>query len=285
MRYAFVTIALFAATAHAQPRKAVDAKPRKAVDAKPRTRVAASERATLSVDKPLVFIPFVTPKAPSMTLAAGTVQMQTTLEMGDQTSLAPDISIGMSDELTISLISSSSAMSGFRGSAGSGICISDGCERRLVDGGVEALFNVHRGVMPIAFDVGVLASSFGPQHTDLKLGIKTKIVGSHAYLVASPNLWLSLDERHADQLMVPVSGWVKLGDALALGVGSGVKGPLRHLDDSWAVPAGALIQVSPLKTLQLGASLVFGKALAGDAVMDAGFDAYAIQVWTTISSQ
>jgi hypothetical protein len=78
---------------------------------------------------------------------------------------------------------------------------------------------------------------------------------------------------------------VKLGDALALGVGSGVKAPLAHLDDSWAVPAGALIQVSPLKTLQLGASLVFGKALAGEAVMDPGFNAYAIQVWTTISSK
>lgn len=268
MKYALVIIALASATA----------------DAKPKKRVATRETPTSSVEKPLVFIPFA-PKGPSVTLAAGTVSLQTTLEMGDQTSLAPDISIGMSDELTLSFISSSSAMSGFRGSAGSGICISDGCERRLVDGGVEALFNIHRGTLASALDVGVLASSFGPQHTDLKLGIKSKLNGSHAYLVASPNVWLSLDDRHSDMLMVPVSGWVKLGDALALGVGSGVKGPLAHLDDTWSVPAGALIQVSPLETLQIGASLVFGKALAGPAVMDTGFDAYAIQVWTTISSQ
>lgn len=269
MRYAFALIALLAATADAQPRK----------------RVAVRERPTESVEKPLVFTPFFTPKKPSITLPAATVQVATTLEMGDQTSLAPDISVGMSDELTLSLISSSSAMSGFRGSAGSGLCISDGCERRLVDGGVEALFNVHRGTLAAAIDVGVLASSFGPQHTDLKMGLKTKLSGKHAYLVASPNLWLAIDDRHADQLMVPVSGWVKLGDSLALGVGSGVKGPLAHLDDSWVVPAGALIQVSPLKTLQLGASLVFAKALAGDTVMAPGFEAYAIQVWTTISSQ
>lgn len=246
---------------------------------------ATREASADSIRYPIIFTPFVTPKAPSITLPAATVQVQTTLEMGDQTSLAPDISIGMSDELTLSFISSSSALSGFRGSAGSGICISDGCARRLVDGGVEALFNLHRGAAPIALDVGVLASALGPQHTDLKLGLKTKLVGAHAYLVASPNLWISLDDRHADQLMVPVSGWVKIGDALALGVGSGIKGPLAHLDKNWAVPAGALIQVSPLKTLQLGASLVFGKALAGDAVMAPGFEAYAIQVWTTISSQ
>jgi hypothetical protein len=111
VKHALVAIALFASTADAQPKK----------------------RATESVEKPLVFIPFEAPKRPSMTLAAGTVQLQTTLEMADQTSIAPDISIGMSDELTLSFITSSSAMSGFRGSAGSGICISDGCERRLVD--------------------------------------------------------------------------------------------------------------------------------------------------------
>jgi hypothetical protein len=269
VKYAFVAIALYAATADAEPRK----------------KVATRERATESVEKPLVFIPFEAPKRPSMTLAAGTVQLQTTLEMADQMSIAPDISIGMSDELTLSFITSSSALSGFRGSAGSGICISDGCDRRLVDGGVEALFSVHRGQLPTAIDVGVLASSFGPQHTDLKLGFKTKLVGAHAFLVASPNLWLALDDRHEDQLMVPVSAWLKLGHALAVGVGSGVKGQLAHLDKTWAVPAGGSIQVSPLKTLQLGASLVFGKALAGEAVMDPGFTAYAIQVWTTISSQ
>jgi hypothetical protein len=246
---------------------------------------ATSEARAESIKNPVIFTPFAAPKLPSMTLPAATVQVQTTLEMGDQTSLAPDISIGMSDELTLSFISSSSALSGFRGSAGSGICISDGCERTLVDGGVEALFNLHRGTLPAAFDVGVLATAFGPQHTDLKLGVKAKLVGAHAYLVASPNLWLALDNRHSDQLMVPVSGWVRLGDSLALGVGSGVKGQLAHLDKTWAVPAGALIQVSPLKTLQLGASLVFGKALAGEDVMTPGFDAYAIQVWTTISSQ
>lgn len=258
MKHALVAIALFASTADAQP---------------------------VSLEKPLVFIPFETPKPPSMTLPAATVQVQTTLEMADQTSLAPDISIGMSDELTLSFITSSSAMSGFRGSAGSGICISDGCERRLVDGGIEALFSMHRGQLPTALDVGVLASSLGPQHTDLKLGIKTKLVGKYAFLVASPNLWLALDDRHEDQLMVPVGAWLKLGSALAVGIGSGVKGKLAHLDKTWAVPAGGSIQVSPLETLQLGASLVFGKALAGDAVMDPGFHAYAIQVWTTISSR
>lgn len=268
MKYAFAVIALLAATA----------------DAKPRKRVATQERPVESVEKPIIFTPFA-PTGPSMTLPAATVQVQTTLEMGDQTSVAPDISIGMSDELTLSFITSSSALSGFRGSAGSGFCISDGCERRLVDGGIEALFSIQRGTLATAVDVGVLASSFGPQHTELKLGIKSKLTGAHAYLVASPNLWLTLDDRHGDQLMVPVSGWVKLGDVLALGVGSGVKGPLAQLDNNWAVPAGAAIQVSPLKTLQLGASLVFGKALAGDAVMNPGFESYAIQVWTSITSR
>lgn len=222
--------------------------------------------------------------APGVTLPGGAVQLQTTLELGDTTSVAPDISIGASDELTLSFITSASAMTGFRGTAGSGVCISDGCDRRLVDGGIAALFALNRGTIATAFDLGILASSVGPLYTDMKLGLRVKLTSEHAYVVASPNLWIALDDRHADQAWVPISGWVK-SDAVALGVGTGIKGPLADLRDSWSVPLGGLIQTTPLENLSLGASLVFGKVVGGDAVMDPGFKAYAIQVWTTITAQ
>ena len=221
--------------------------------------------------------------ATGVTLPAGAVQVQTTLELGDTTSVAPDIAIGASDDLTLAFITSVSAMTGFRGTAGSGVCISEGCDRRLVDGGVEALFNLHRGKLAAAFDFGILASSVGPLHTDMKLGLKAKLAGEHAYVTAAPNLWIALDERHADQLWVPISAWVKI-DVLALGVGTGVKGPVADLHDTWSVPVGGLIQTTPLGNLSLGASLVFGKVIGGDAVMEQGFKAYAIQVWTTVTA-
>lgn len=261
-------IALFAATAHAQPRSTK------------KKKVATRERPT-SAEKQIVVAPPAPVAAPGVTLPGGAVQLQTTLELGDTTSVAPDVSIGASDQLTLSFITSASAMTGFRGTAGSGVCISDGCDRRIVDGGITALFALHRAV---AFDFGVLASSVGPLHTDMKLGLKVKLTSEHAYVVASPNLWIALDDRHADQAWVPISGWVKI-DAVALGVGTGIKGPLADLRDSWSVPLGGLIQTTPLENFSLGASLVFGKVVGGDAVMDPGFKAYAIQVWTTVTAR
>lgn len=219
--------------------------------------------------------------ATGITLPAGAVQVQTTLELGDTTSVAPDIAIGASDNLTLAVITSVSAMTGFRGTAGSGVCISDGCDRRVVNGGVEARF----GLTPrLAFDFGVLASSIEPMYTDMKIGLKAKLASEHTYVTAAPNLWIAMDDRHADQLWVPISAWVKI-DAVALGVGTGIKGPLAALDDTWSVPLGGLIQTTPLQNLALGASLVFGKVVGGDEVMDQGFQAYAIQVWTTVTAQ
>lgn len=264
-------IALFAATAHAQPRSTK------------KKKVATHDRPT-SAEKHIVVAPPAPVAAPGLTLSSGAVQLQTTLELGDTTSVAPDISIGASDQLTLSFITSASAMTGFRGTAGSGVCISDGCDRRLVDGGIAALFALNRGTIATALDFGILASSVGPLHTDMKLGLKMKLTGKHAYVVASPNLWLALDDRHADQVWVPISGWVKI-DAVALGVGTGIKGPLADINDGWTVPLGGLVQTTPLESLSLGASLVFGKVVGGDAVMDTGFKAYAIQVWTTVTAR
>src|SRR6185503_7587957 len=93
-----------------------------------RDKIAVREKiAPPSLVSPVTLEP---PKPPpSVTLVQGAVLVSMTLEMslaasdaGVPASLAPDISGGITDDLTISLVHSGSAMTGFRGGAGAGFC-------------------------------------------------------------------------------------------------------------------------------------------------------------------
>src|SRR5688572_18657241 len=62
------------------------------------------------------------PLPPGLTLPQGSVQLQTTFEMSlsadstaSPTSIAPDVAVGVTDDLTMSYVHSGSALTGFRG--------------------------------------------------------------------------------------------------------------------------------------------------------------------------
>jgi hypothetical protein len=103
-------------------------------------------------------------------------------------------------------------------------------------------------------------------------------------------VWLALDDRydrvvpHEHQLFLPISLWVKPMPPLALGVGTGVKGPLDGFADRLVIPIGVLVQYSFDPRISVGGSLVFGKILGGSEVMDAGIDSRVVQVWINVTS-
>src|ERR1044071_3122139 len=68
------------------------------------------------------------PPPPSVTLrqgvVAGSVAIEASVSAGNvfaPLSIAPDLSVGITDELTLSAVHSGSALSGFRGGAGAGV--------------------------------------------------------------------------------------------------------------------------------------------------------------------
>lgn len=233
---------------------------------------------------------------------AGTLTLEVSLsddapraEVLAPVSLAPDLAYGVTDDLTLSIVHSASALTGFRGSAGFGLCLSgdrDGhCPHVYSEGGLEALYSLARGSTAIAANAGLLWTSLDPEvHTDLKLGFKMKLSDGNLFALFSPSIWIALDDRyaravpHKDQLWLPISVWIKSGAQLALGVGTGVKGPLEHLADNMMVPVGIAAQYAIQPRISVGASFVFGKMFAGSAVPNPGVDARVLQIWINLTS-
>ena len=242
-----------------------------------------------------------TPSAPGLTLPEGNILLALTVESsvgsGDAmfapVSFAPDLSYGATSDLTLSLVHSYAALTGFRGASGAGVCMSgeeNKCRSVYSDVGVEGLYSLTRGAVQLAANGGVLVTSVDPWHTDLKLGAKTKLVapGGRLYALSSPSVWYALDDRgnrvvpHDHMLWVPVSAWAKATPNFACGVASGIKGPLEELGDKYSIPLGAAIQGTIDSGVVLGASFVFGKVWGGAEVPDPGWDARSVHVWLSV---
>lgn len=255
------------------------------------------------------------PKKPAagLTNKKGGVVLQLNAEMNltkdkafKPVSIAPDLSYGVTDALTIAIEHSSFALTGFRGSAGSGLCITgkdNGCASVYRQGGAELLYNVAKGATAVAIDGGVVLKDLRPASkssldTLVKIGAKAKFTAGKFSLMMSPSLWIGLSNRNVigmdgkstklnkDQLWFPVVAWVKPVPSLMLGVGSGIKGALSKFADVYTIPIGALAQVNVNKHIQVGASFIFGQIAGGDAIAnpDPGADARALQVWLTLAS-
>jgi hypothetical protein len=245
------------------------------------------------------------PPRPGVTLVQGAVLVAMTLEMslsadtaGVPASLAPDISGGITDDLTLSYVSSGSAMTGFRGGAGAGFCFTgDGpgkCAASYAGGGVEALYSLSRGTFASAANAGLLLTAVDPLHLDFKAGFKTKLaLGATTSIVFNPSVWLALNDRnvpmtpHESQLLLPIGIVQKVTPKLSFGAGTGVRGPLNDLGSRYAIPAGVLVQYALDPHVTFGSSFVFGRIAGGSGVMnpDPGVDSRALQMWLNVSSR
>jgi hypothetical protein len=268
----------------------------------------AREKLSLREAPPTVVEPVIIepkPPAPGVTLAQGAVNVVMTLEMSltadtaaVPASLAPDISAGVTKDLTLSIVHSGAAMTGFRGGAGAGFCFTgDGpgrCKTSYAGGGVEALYSLTRGTFALGANAGILVTALDPTREDLKLGLKSKIsLGPTTSVVLNPSVWLALNDRtdamapHEDQLLLPIGITQKVTQQFSLGVGTGIRGPLKHLGTHYAIPAGVVAQFALDSHVTFGSSFVFGRIVGGEGLMnpDAGTDSRALQMWLSVSSR
>lgn len=236
--------------------------------------------------------------APGLTLASGSVQGTVTFEadtsankVGDTVSLAPDLAVGVTDDITVSLVHSTFGRTGFRGAAGGGICMTDaGCAKTYDSVGVEGLYALLRGPVSLAVDAGAYATSFDKDFYVAKLGAKARYVAGRVTLATLPSVTIALSERDAmapnrDRLWLPVSGMVAIAHGFSLGASTGLKAPLDGtFGDSYEIALGALASYVYSPVVSVGASWVEGKLIAGDAALPGGMDGIdsrAFQLWVT----
>jgi len=222
------------------------------------------------------------PLAPaSITLPQGTTKLDATVEsemsnnvVAKPVSIAPDLAFGATDDLTLGIVTSKFATTGFRGSAGGGLCVGGndyGCPHVLNAGGLEGWYALTTGGIATAAGAGAFATDFDKGYYAFKLGVKTKWTAGRFVGTLSPSVFVAATKRtdyfgmaiNKDALYVPVTAGVKPTAAATIFVGSGVKGPLQGLATHWQVPfgVGATYAVGPEVTL--GASWVFGALFSG----------------------
>lgn len=240
----------------------------------------------------------------SMTLKQGGLVVAVNLEVNMSAervakplSIAPDISYGVSDDLTVALVHSTYAATGFRAKAGGALCLTgkdNGCAGVYDNVGAEGWYALGRGQLAIAAGGGFHALSLDAGFYDVKLGAKLKYTAGKLAVVSMPSVFVGLTKRkvndvalNKDSLWIPIQVTYKVTAPITVGVGSGIKGTLQGFGDAWQVPLGVSGTYTVNKQLTVGASWTFG-ALVGGATNPPdpapgvkGLDPRGLQVWAS----
>ena len=208
-------------------------------------------------------------------------------KVGKPVSLAPDAWYGATDGLTIGVVDSKYAMTGFRGSAGGAFCVTgpnDGCSTLYNDVGLEAWQAIARGPEALVIGAGGYATNIQKGFYAAKLGIKARVAEGRLSLATQPSVFVAVTDRNLamspnlDQLYLPVALALKLSTAASFTVGSGIKGQVRDFTHHWAIPIGASLALT-IGHVQLGAAWTFGSLDVADQTAQHGVDQRVLQAW------
>ena len=239
------------------------------------------------------------PRGPGIALPAGrlvaTITLEASLSKGaafEPTSIAPDISYGLRDGVTLSIVHSGFATTGFRGSAGSGICITGtdrGCPKVYNNAGAEVLADLIRGDVAVAAVAGFHALSFDPLFLDAKLGAQTMLRAGRVTATFNPSVLLGVNKRaetagnNKGGVFLPVSIGAQLAQPFFLAIGGGWAAPLADASDGWTARLGVIARMRVARSTFVAGSFFFPKLAGGDSVMNAGADARTLNLWVTYS--
>jgi hypothetical protein len=232
-------------------------------------------------------------RAPGLALAQGhavlTVTLEASLSKGsafEPTSIAPDISYGVTDQITASIVHSGFATTGFRGSAGSGICFTGkehGCGHVYNNVGGEVLVDLVRGPLAIAGVGGVHVVSIDDSFIDVKAGASMLYRTGKLTATFAPSALVGVtkrDEGNKGTLFLPASIGTDV-KPLFLALGGGIAAPLDNTGDSWTARIGVIGRMRVSSSMFVAASFFLPKVAGGDAVNDTGADARTLNVWVT----
>ncbi|MBA3394900.1 MAG: hypothetical protein H0T89_19800 [Deltaproteobacteria bacterium] len=238
--------------------------------------------------------PVLAPRAPGIALPRGRVTMTLTVEAAlssgaafEPTSIAPDVSYGATDRLTLSIVHSGFATTGFRGSAGGGFCVTGadrGCAKIYNNAGGEALVDVVRGKLAVAVVGGVHALAFDTSFFAVKLGAQASYRDGNVTATVSPSVLVGVTEREAGNKgggFLPVSIGAQVATPLFLAIGGGVAAPLDGASERWTARLGLIARYRVARSTTVAASMFLPQLAGGDAVSDTGTERRTANVWIT----
>lgn len=233
-----------------------------------------------------------------MTLPGGSVLIHLQAEIGlnsgesfEPVSVAPDLWIGVFDQLSLGVITSGYGTTGFWGASGNGACLTGedkGCPELFDNGGVELRLNLlATSSVAVALSAGGFATTFDPFSVRAKGGLQALFGSGILRVVVAPSISVRVNERVEDGQNEIVSLPIAVllgGNAFQFGIQSGATLRLEDSLDTYAVPVSAGLQVGLGAGFGLFATFSLPFVATGDDLMSPDIlDARTVTAGVTFS--
>lgn len=235
------------------------------------------------------------PKGKILIAGSTLVINMSTDAVGKPITLAPSVSYGVSDDLTVGLTHDGgntmwNPRPGLRtitianplvtgesitAAAGAGICLTgeeNGCNKFYDNVGVDALFNVAKGKFSAAVHGGVDVFSIDQGTLTLRAGLLGRYdLGPKMALAFDPRITVPLTDRDVlgEAIDIPVHFWYMANDKLSVFGSSGIAGPFDGFGDAFTVPLGAGAMFKVNEKMAVGGNFFFLNLLGSNGGADA----------------
>jgi hypothetical protein len=182
-------------------------------------------------------------------------------QVGETTSLAPDVWFGALPQLTIGLVHSSPSVDRF--SPGATLCIEhqeNACRATYRGSGIDARYSVRTGELAVAPRLRVLVRDVDPVKPALTLGSLVRWTRGRFAFAGDPYLQLGLantDRGNRHALFLPVTFALQPTVHWEVALRTGFHSDLAVLRDGWHVPVVLATRVALDAHFELGMMLAF----------------------------
>lgn len=187
-------------------------------------------------------------------------------------SVGPDLWIGAADRLTLGILHSTRAATGFLSGFGTGLCFRGGGQCDFGLGKVytfvagEARIGLTEGGFATAFVLGTQVRAFDPKLVlSGKAGLIIRMGSPRIALELAPAVYVGLTQRdfNPDTFGAPVTIYLRIAGGFALALQGGVTFVLKDAGNTWRIPAAA--GIAWWLTPHVSFDVAFGLAAVADS--------------------
>jgi len=205
-------------------------------------------------------------------------------------SISPDLWYGVTDDLTLGLVHSTTGATGFIGGIEDSICIGQACEHVYPDVGLDARYRLAR---PLALDVGLYALDTNPFQLAVKLGIAGRWAWGKLSLESQLSLFIGLTNRepapemppptvppgvNTEELLLPITVAYLVVPRVDIALQPGLVLPFTQTGSTWAIPLSLAVRFAATPRFGIGLAFSFLDLIGGG---NSGADARSLTLGGT----
>lgn len=205
-------------------------------------------------------------------------------------SISPDLWYGVTDDLTLGLVHSTTGATGFIGGIEDSLCIGQACEHVYPDVGLDARYRIAR---PLAVDVGLYAVDTDPFQLAIKLGIAGRWTWGKLSLESQLSLFIGLTNRtpaaemppppvppgvNTEELFLPITVAYLVAPRVDIALQPGLVLPFTQTGSTWAIPLSIAVRFAATPRLGVGLAFSFLDLIGGG---DSGADGRSLTLGGT----